>query len=138
MLIDFEKAFDSISWKFLYQILTHFNFGLCFKKWVKVLNKDSMTCIIQSGFLLKFFFQIQWGCKQGHPLSPYLLLLCGEILALSIIQNDSIKVVILKQKQYKLTQYANDTTLILDGNEESQKKCYINLKPFRVHFRSKN
>ena len=35
MLIDFEKAFDSISWKFLYNVLEFLGFGHNFIKWIK-------------------------------------------------------------------------------------------------------
>lgn len=35
MMIDFEKAFDSISWDFIYQTLDRFNFGQPIKDWVK-------------------------------------------------------------------------------------------------------
>ena len=33
--IDFEKAFDSVKWNFLYKTLTSFGFGSSFFKWVK-------------------------------------------------------------------------------------------------------
>ena len=35
IFIDFEKAFDSIEWCFLYKCLEVFNFGPEFIKWVK-------------------------------------------------------------------------------------------------------
>ena len=43
MLVDFEKAFDTIEWSFLIETLKAFNFGetsvyqhsfICFKKWI--------------------------------------------------------------------------------------------------------
>jgi hypothetical protein len=34
LLIDFEKAFDSISWNFLNSILKFLNFGESIQKWV--------------------------------------------------------------------------------------------------------
>jgi hypothetical protein len=36
-LIDFEKAFDSISWKFMYKTLKFFNFGPELIRWINVL-----------------------------------------------------------------------------------------------------
>lgn len=35
MLIDFEKAFDTISWSFISKTLDIFNFGPSFKNWIK-------------------------------------------------------------------------------------------------------
>ena len=35
LLIDFEKAFDPISWNFLNNILEFFNFGESIQKWAK-------------------------------------------------------------------------------------------------------
>ena len=39
LLIDFEKAFDSISWMFIESVLDFFNFGFSIKQWVKALHK---------------------------------------------------------------------------------------------------
>ena len=39
VLIDFQKAFDSIEWDFLFETLNAFNFGPNFVKWVKILYK---------------------------------------------------------------------------------------------------
>ena len=36
-LIDFEKAFDSIEWPFLFNCLKSFNFGNNFVSWIKTL-----------------------------------------------------------------------------------------------------
>lgn len=36
VLIDFEKAFDSISWSFIYKVLNFFGFGNYIIQWVKI------------------------------------------------------------------------------------------------------
>ena len=37
------------------------------------------------------FLKIERDCKQGDPISPYLFILCGQILSYVIKDNDSIK-----------------------------------------------
>ena len=64
-------------------------------------------------------FQINRGCKQGDPLAPYLFLLCGQILYLLIESKKMIKGITIKNIEFKISQCADDTTLILDGNESS-------------------
>lgn len=90
MLIDFEKAFDSISWSFIYKVLLVFGFGNHIIKWVKILNTNFKAAILQSGFLSQQF-EIQRGCRQGDPVAPYLFILCAEILAILIKQNKDIR-----------------------------------------------
>ena len=41
LLIDSEKAFDSISWKFIQNVLKYFQFGPSFRNWVDILYKNS-------------------------------------------------------------------------------------------------
>ena len=86
MLIDFEKAFDSISWNFIKESLLFFNFGPTLIKWVEVFYNQVQSCVIQNGHISSLF-DLRRGCRQGDPLSPYLFLLCGEILAIMIRNN---------------------------------------------------
>ena len=46
MLIDFEKAFDSLSWNFLHKCLKYLNFGESIRQWIKVFYKDISSAVI--------------------------------------------------------------------------------------------
>ena len=54
LFIDFEKAFDSISWKFLQKVLQLFNFGPSIQKWVNVFYKNIMSAVNQGDICLNF------------------------------------------------------------------------------------
>ena len=118
MLVDFEKAFDSVSWTFLYRVLEFLNFGTSFKKWIKLFNTNIVTSVSQCGFLSNPF-PIERGCRQGDPSSPYLFILCAQILYLMIMNDKNIKGFMIRQKEIKITQFADDTTIILNGTEDS-------------------
>ena len=63
MLIDFEKALDSLSWKFLYKTLDHFGYSESFIKWIQLFNTDISAYVVQCGFLSKPI-TIGRGCRQ--------------------------------------------------------------------------
>ena len=129
MLIDFEKAFDSVSWKFLYFCLESFGFDQNFINWIKLFNSDISSYILQCG-VLSSQINIKRGCRQGDPLSPYLFLLVEEILSLIIEKDTSIKGITIGSHTYKLTQFADDTTILLDGNTSSLKAALNILEVF--------
>jgi exonuclease III len=137
LLIDFEKAFDSISWRFLFNALKFFNFGSDIIKWISVLYNNAKLCVIQNGIFSQFF-EIGRGCRQGDPVSPYIFNLCVEIMGHMIRQNSNIKGMKIGKEKICLLQYADDTVLFLDGSEKSLKSAldllfqfskYSGLKP---------
>ena len=127
LLIDFEKAFDSVSWDFLFIVLDFFNFGRGFKKWTKVFYTNIQSCVIVNGHLSDWIY-LQRGCRQGDPLSPYLFTICAEILAILIPHNANIKGIKIGDTEFLISQYADDTSIILDGTRKSLKNCMIILK----------
>lgn len=129
LLIDFEKAFDSVSWSFLDKVLRCFNIGECFRKWISIFYKNIKSAIIQSGYLSDFFYPGR-GCRQGDPISPYLFLLCAEILAVRIRSNNNIKGIKLSGTETKISQYADDTALILDGSDTSLNESLYELERY--------
>ena len=118
VLKDFEKAFDSMVWSFMYKVLHFFGFGNTIIDWVKILNNDFKAAVLQCGFLSEQF-NIQRGYRQGDPITPYLFIRCAEILAILIKQNHDIGGKKIHDNDHKITQYADDTCLILDGSPKS-------------------
>ena len=73
---------------------------------------------------------IHRGVRQGCPLSPYLFILSAEILAKAIRKCADIRGLLVKDTEIKLSRYADDTTLILDGSEKSVSEALKILQSF--------
>ena len=90
LCLDFKKAFDSVDWKFMFKVLHAFGFGPDICQWIFTFYKDIKSSVTVNGQLSQWF-SIQWGCRQRDPISPYLFVLCVEILAIMVRQNKHIK-----------------------------------------------
>ena len=83
VLIDFEKAFDSIDWEFIAKTFKIFNFGTNIIKWMKLIQLNSYSYIVQNGHISEKVLLFR-GCRQGDPVSPYIFVLVAEIMAMAI------------------------------------------------------
>nr|GEV49703.1 hypothetical protein [Tanacetum cinerariifolium] len=80
--VDFEKAYDSVRWDFLDDILRKFGFGEKWCKWILSCLRSSRGSTLVNGSLMEEFLFCK-GLKQGDPLSPFLFILIMESLHLS-------------------------------------------------------
>ena len=122
LLVDFEKAFDSVEWKFLKKALSSFNFGPSVCKWFELFYSKAKSCVINNGHMSNFF-SLERGCRQGDPLSPYLFIIGVELLSLKLKANQDIHGIIINEVESLISLYADDTFLILDGSENSLREA---------------
>ena len=78
--------FDSVTFEFILTTLDIFNFGENFKTWITILlgaeeGKNFNAVKVINGNI-STPFKIQRVCRQGDPISGYLIILAIEMLAL--------------------------------------------------------
>ena len=127
--IDFEKAFDSVSHLFLNKVMCNFNFGPSMQKWIKLFYCHAKASVLVNGFISEAF-DVGRGCRQGDGLSPYLFLLCAEVLSMMVKNNHEIKGIKVNNSEYCLSQYADDTVIFLDGSPDSMYATFKVLESF--------
>lgn len=110
--LDFEKAFDRLEWNFMDRALKAFNFGDVFIKWIQILYKRPQIMVKNNGWISKSI-NTERGIRQGCPVSALLFILSIELMAINIRQNMEIEGFQLADREKKLSQYADDSTLTL-------------------------
>merc|ERR1711936_168850 len=88
--VDFEKAFDSVSFSFMEKVIELAGFGQRLRRWVKILLSDFRSHINHAGNLLKLI-NLGRGARQGDPIASILFVLAIEVLLISLRANNQIE-----------------------------------------------
>ena len=118
LFLDFQKAFDSLEWSFIKKSFQYFNFGQSLISWIKHFYNDITSSVQNNGWVSEPF-SLTRGVRQGCPLSQYLFIVAAEILGNVIRKKKEVKGIYVEDTEFKISQYADDTTLILNGSSES-------------------
>ena len=118
LALDFKKAFDSISKKFMLGAFKTFGFGTDLIQWINVLFKDTRSSIIYNGWISEEF-NVANGIRQGCPFSPLAFIIGVEVLAIRFRESKNIKGLNIDVENIiKVLLYADDITVFLrDEND---------------------
>ena len=100
--------------------------------WVITFYSNASSTIQNNGWSSEFFL-LSRGVRQGCPLSPYLFILCIEVLDSATRKELSIRGINVLGVECKTGQYSDDITLILDESAFQYTKD-TNLLSFQFKF----
>ncbi|KAF1318321.1 reverse transcriptase, partial [Globisporangium splendens] len=114
LLLDFAKAYDSVSRRFLERVLSRYHFPTAFINVVSSLHADTSCRFLVNGYLSKPL-NVTCGIRQGCPLAPQLFLLTIDQLYRDIDGDLMLRGQTLhargKDIEVKISGYADDTAL---------------------------
>ena len=114
--LDFRKAFDTVEWDYLKAALQRFNSGPDILTWFGVIYNNASSCVLHNGHASDFFL-LERGVRQGCPLSALLFVIEIELLSNAIQKDPTIKGIQMGQKEIRITQYADDTTVLVRDHD---------------------
>ena len=119
--LDYEKAYDRVSWSFLFEMLESRNFAPEFIKWIKQVVVGGSISIFLNGED-NSYFKTGKGLKQGDPLSPFLFNLVGDGLSRMLAETTNQGLVKGILEDFRpggivSLQYADDTILFSKADD---------------------
>lgn len=118
--MDIAKAFDSVSWEYLLELLQAMGFSPRWRDWIATLLASSSSVVLLNG-IPSSKIQHGKGLRQGDPLSPLLFILAFDPLHRAIAKASELG--ILKEQpgreiKMRMSLYADDTIVFANPCRE--------------------
>merc|ERR1712208_5415 len=117
-LVDFHKAFNSIDDVFIDNALKLYGFGESIRKWVRIFFDKREALILLGGHISEKIV-LKQGVPQGDVISPYIFLLCVEILSLKVKYTKNLTGVVFAKKEGRSELFADDFSAMVLRTEEN-------------------
>jgi hypothetical protein len=118
--IDIAKAFDSMLWPFLLEVLQHIGFPRRWTNWISILLSTASTKVMLNGRPGRRIAHVR-GLRQGDPISPMLFVVVMEVLN-SLIREADRRVLLSplpgRAIAHRASLYADDLVVLMAPHHE--------------------
>jgi hypothetical protein len=118
--LDIEKAFDSVSWEFLLELLKKLGFGQRWRNWLSMLLSSASTRILINASFSEIL-KHKRGLRQGDPLLPLLFTLVMDCLAdilSAAVSSGLLKPMGSFHMPFRTFLYADDAVIFINPVED--------------------
>ena len=134
--LDAKKAFDSVSHKYLHEVLRRYGFSDDFIETVKLLYRDIKANIMVNGYK-SVMIQIARSVKQGDALSCALFILCIDPLLRQLERNTEIESITVGRSRFsnininsKVGAFADDVGMAVKNNATTVRAIFEDYATF--------
>lgn len=114
--LDISKAFDTVSWEYILELLEHRGFSPWWRDWISALFRSSHSTALLNGATGTRINHAR-GLRQGDPLSPYLFIIAidtlQKILELATLDG-AISPLRGRNAKLRISLYADDAVIFLN------------------------
>ncbi|CAJ2661734.1 unnamed protein product [Trifolium pratense] len=119
MKVDFEKAYDTVNWRYLEDMMRRMGFPDIWIRWMRTCIFNSSMSVLINGSPTADF-KVEKGLRQGDPLSLFLFLIAAE--GLTGIIKRAVELGLYRgykvsdNIQFNVLQFADDTIFVGEDN----------------------
>jgi hypothetical protein len=118
--LSIAKAFDSLSWAYLLEVLEKHGFGAWWRDGISLALVSSSSRILLNGIPGRLI-KLEWGLRQGDHISPMFFILAMDpfqrILHM-VVEKGVLSNISPRSRGIKASLYANDATIFVKPQKQ--------------------